>query len=219
MLQHSVFATPTDAQVGRNSSYVHLGKRLLDLFFVLLFAPVVVPIVVGLALLVRIDGGSAFYYQDRIGRNGRVFRIWKIRSMVMGADALLEAHLKADPAARAEWVRSQKLLDDPRVTRLGRLIRKTSLDELPQLWNVFVGDMSLVGPRPMLPCQAALYPGKAYFRVRPGLTGFWQISSRNRTSFAARARFDTFYAEEVSFVTDIRVLLATFRVVFRGTGV
>lgn len=219
MLQQTVFAAQADAQVGRSRSYVQFGKRLLDLIFVIAISPVVVPVVLLLAILVRTDGGTSFYIQDRIGRGGRVFKIWKLRSMVMEADALLEAHLMANPAARAEWVRSQKLIYDPRVTRWGRFIRKSSLDELPQLWNILVGDMSLVGPRPMMPCQAGLYPGKAYFRVRPGLTGFWQISSRNRTSFAARARYDNFYADEISFGTDLRVLLATLGVVLRGTGV
>ena len=108
----------------------------------------------------------------------------------------------------------------PRVisTKVGRLIRKTSLDELPQLWNVLTGDMSLVGPRPMMPAQAPLYPGQAYYRLRPGLTGYWQISSRNESSFAERAGFDSRYAAELSLRTDVRVLFSTVRVVLRGTG-
>jgi lipopolysaccharide/colanic/teichoic acid biosynthesis glycosyltransferase len=138
--------------------------------------------------------------------------------MVMDAEARMAAHLARDPAARAEWEETQKLKADPRVTPIGRLIRKTSLDELPQLWNVLMGDMSLVGPRPMMPEQARLYPGRAYYSLRPGITGFWQISSRNETSFAGRAAYDTRYARRISFATDLGVLLATVRVVLRGTG-
>ena len=202
----------------RSGVYSRRLKRGLDLLLVLLAAPFVVPLVFFLAFLVRRDGGPAFYCQDRIGRDGRVFRIWKLRSMVPDADALLAAHLEAHPEARDEWDRTQKLRDDPRITPVGRLIRKTSLDELPQLWNVVAGDMSLVGPRPMLPAQAPRYPGRAYYRLRPGLTGFWQISSRNQSSFAERAVFDSRYAAELSFLTDLRVLFATVRVVLRGTG-
>lgn len=193
-------------------------KRALDILAVLAAAPLVLPLVLVLGVLISRDGGPAFYSQDRIGRGGRVFRIWKLRSMMVDADAALEAHLAADPAARAEWTEHQKLKADPRITRVGRLIRKSSLDELPQLWNVLAGDMSLVGPRPMLPQQAPLYPGRAYYRLRPGLTGFWQISDRNETSFAGRAAYDTQYARRLSLLTDILVLFATVWVVLRGTG-
>ncbi len=198
--------------------YKRSFKRILDCVFVLLAAPVILPVVLMLGLLVRRDGGPAFYSQQRIGLNGRMFRIWKLRSMRVGADQLLEAHLAADPAARAEWQTTQKLKDDPRVTPVGRLLRKNSLDELPQLWNVLVGDMSLVGPRPMLPDQAPLYPGIAYYGLRPGITGFWQISRRNDTSFAGRAAYDTRYARRLSLGTDLKVLFATVWVVLYGTG-
>jgi lipopolysaccharide/colanic/teichoic acid biosynthesis glycosyltransferase len=198
--------------------YRHHLKRAFDVLAVLLAAPIVLPLVLLLALLIRRDGGSAFYRQTRIGLNGRSFRIWKLRSMVMDAEGRMAAHLARDPAARAEWEETQKLKSDPRVTPVGRLIRKTSLDELPQLWNVLRGDMSLVGPRPMMPEQARLYPGRAYYSLRPGITGFWQISSRNETSFAGRAAYDTRYARRISFATDLGVLLATVRVVLRGTG-
>jgi lipopolysaccharide/colanic/teichoic acid biosynthesis glycosyltransferase len=193
-------------------------KRILDCILVLFAAPVILPVVLLLGALVRRDGGPAFYSQERIGMNGRIFRIWKLRSMRVGADQLLEAHLAADPAARTEWATTQKLRDDPRVTPVGRLLRKSSLDELPQLWNVLKGDMSLVGPRPMLPDQAPLYPGVAYYELRPGITGFWQISRRNGTSFAGRAAYDTRYARRLSFGTDLKVLFATVWVVLYGTG-
>jgi lipopolysaccharide/colanic/teichoic acid biosynthesis glycosyltransferase len=198
--------------------YKRAFKRWLDLAMILIAAPIVLPTLLILGLLVRRDGGPALYAQDRVGLDGRVFRILKLRTMVVDADARLAAHLAADPALRDEWEDTQKLKSDPRVTSVGRLLRKTSLDELPQLWNVLKGDMSLVGPRPMLPQQAALYPGRDYYRLRPGLTGFWQISSRNDASFADRAGYDSRYARRLSLLTDAAVLLATVRVVLRGTG-
>ncbi|TPE48429.1 sugar transferase [Amaricoccus solimangrovi] len=193
-------------------------KRLFDILAVLLAAPFVLPVILIMGLLVKRDGGPAFYCQDRIGRGGRIFRIWKLRSMVVDAERELKDHLARDPRARAEWAEHQKLKNDPRITAVGRLIRKTSLDELPQLWNVLRGDMSLVGPRPMMPDQAPLYPGRAYYRLRPGLTGFWQISDRNETSFAGRAAYDAQYARRLSLPTDVFVLCATVWVVLRGTG-
>ena len=193
-------------------------KRWLDVLLILLASPIVLPFVLVMALLVRRDGGPAFYVQNRIGLDGRIFRLWKLRTMVQDADALLASHLAADPALRAEWDANQKLRHDPRITPMGRILRKTSLDELPQLWNVLRGDMSLVGPRPMLPEQRALYPGRAYFRMRPGLTGPWQVSERNATTFAGRAEFDQSYSERMSLTTDIAILFLTVWVVVRGTG-
>ncbi|TNC75019.1 sugar transferase [Rubellimicrobium roseum] len=198
--------------------YRHVVKRTLDILAVLLALPIVLPIVATLAIAVAMEGGQPFYTQQRIGRGGRLFRMWKLRSMVPDADARLEAHLRDHPEARAEWDETQKLKDDPRITRLGRLLRKSSLDELPQLWNVLKGDMSLVGPRPMMPSQAALYPGTAYFELRPGITGPWQVSERNSTSFAARAYYDSAYLNGLSLGLDLRILFATVRVILRATG-
>ena len=213
----SSYSSPA-APISSAGPYEIFFKRILDILLVLLMAPFVLPVVFGLGLLVRRDGGAAFYCQSRIGRGGKVFRLWKLRSMVVDADRKLEEYLCGNPAARAEWDDAQKLKDDPRVTAVGRLIRKTSLDELPQLWNVLTGDMSLVGPRPMMPQQAELYPGRDYYRLRPGLTGLWQISDRNQTSFAARAAYDAEYSRQMSLLTDILVLFATVWVVLRGTG-
>ena len=147
--------------------YRRTFKRWLDTALILLSAPFVLPVILLLALLVRRDGGPAFYVQDRVGLDGRTFRLWKLRSMVVDADQRLAEHLAADPALRAEWDKAQKLKRDPRITAVGRLLRKTSLDELPQLWNVLKGDMSLVGPRPMMPEQRALYPGPGLLRHAP----------------------------------------------------
>jgi lipopolysaccharide/colanic/teichoic acid biosynthesis glycosyltransferase len=171
-----------------------------------------------LAFLVSRDGHSPFYRQERLGMGGRIFSMWKLRSMVPDADARLAAYLAGDEAARREWDAYQKLTEDPRITPLGKLLRKTSLDELPQLWNVLKGDMSLVGPRPMMPQQRALYPGYAYFTMRPGVTGLWQVSDRNASTFAQRAEFDADYERKLSLATDMSVLLATVAVVLRGTG-
>jgi lipopolysaccharide/colanic/teichoic acid biosynthesis glycosyltransferase len=203
---------------GGGGVYRRYVKRVFDMAVVVLAAPLVLLVVGILALLIRRDGGPVFYCQNRVGRNGRIFRCWKLRSMIVDAEAQLAAHVAGDPAAREEWDTHQKLRNDPRITPVGRAIRKTSLDELPQLWNVLKGDMSLVGPRPMLPEQRDLYPGQAYFALRPGLTGFWQISDRNNSSFADRAIYDALYRDRLSFLTDVLVLLMTAWVVLRGTG-
>jgi exopolysaccharide production protein ExoY len=198
--------------------YRDVVKRALDLTLVVASAPVVLPIVATMAVLVARDGGSPFYTQFRVGKNGRPFRMWKLRTMVVDADARMTAYLDENPDARAEWDRTQKLRVDPRITRFGQVLRKTSLDELPQLWNVFRGDMSIVGPRPMMLNQQSLYPGQAYYTMRPGLTGPWQITDRNQSSFAARAEFDATYDARMSLAEDIRIMWKTVSVVVRGTG-
>lgn len=210
-------ATQRSAARDRGVYAGHL-KRLFDLVAVILASPVVLPVVILLAVLIRRDGGPAFFVQDRVGRGGKVFRIWKLRSMVVDAERRLADHLAICPAALSEWRETQKLKNDPRVTPIGRFLRRTSLDELPQLWNVLRGDMSLVGPRPMLPDQRALYPGTAYYRLRPGITGPWQVSDRNGSAFANRAFYDSDYADRLSLATDLMVLLRTVRAVLRGTG-
>ncbi|MBM2575140.1 sugar transferase [Jannaschia sp. Os4] len=208
----------SDARAARRAAYRATVKRVVDVALVLLAAPVVLPVVGLLAGLTMLDGGPAFYAQRRIGRNGAPFLMWKLRSMVVGADAALEAHLAADPAARREWDRHQKLERDPRVTWMGRITRRTSLDELPQLWNVLAGDMSLVGPRPMMEGQRALYPGHEYYRLRPGLTGAWQVSARHESDFADRAGYDRDYDRALSVGGDARIIAKTVGVVLRASG-
>lgn len=198
--------------------YRHGLKQIIDFALVMLAAPIVLPVVLIIALFVMRDGHSPFYWSERVGRNGRVFRMMKLRTMVHDADARLETFLASDKAAAAEWVTSQKLKHDPRITRFGRVLRKTSLDELPQLWNVLTGDMSLVGPRPMMPNQRKIYPGRAYYSLRPGVTGPWQVSDRNECGFAKRADFDLDYYRTLSFQNDLRLLARTVVVVLRGTG-
>ena len=206
------------ARNGTDGVYRRGFKRVLDVALVVFAAPFIVVVVGLLAGVVALNGGHPFYAQDRVGHGGKVFRMWKLRSMVVGAEAKLQAHLASDPAARQEWDSTQKLKSDPRITAAGRILRRTSLDELPQLWNVLTGDMSLVGPRPMMPGQQVLYPGLAYYRLRPGLTGPWQVSERNQSTFAMRASYDRHYDQTLSFVTDVRLLVQTIRVVARATG-
>lgn len=202
----------------RKGIYRSYCKRFLDVTLVVLSAPFVLPLIAALAILISQDGGKPFYSQRRVGQGGRLYRLWKLRTMVHGADAKLEAHLAANPEARQEWDATQKLRHDPRITRFGRLLRRTSLDELPQLWNVLIGDMSLVGPRPMMVSQIALYPGETYYALRPGITGYWQTSGRNDTTFEARAEYDASYGRDLSLGADLRILARTVGVVLRCTG-
>jgi exopolysaccharide production protein ExoY len=212
-------AVATPDVVPSHGLYARWFKRPLDVALVALAVPVVLPVIALAAVAVTLrDGASPFYAQARVGLGGRTFRMWKLRSMVPDADSRLEAHLDADPAARAEWDVTQKLRNDPRITPFGRLLRRSSLDELPQLWNVLTGEMSLVGPRPMMPAQRELYPGRAYYRMRPGITGFWQTAGRHRTTFAARAEFDASYEQALSLRTDLALLARTIGVVAKGTG-
>ena len=211
-------AAPLPFAPRRGGFYRRFVKRTFDVVAVLAAAPIVVPVIAGLAFAVRRDGGRAFYTQQRVGLDGRHYRMWKLRSMVSDADGRMAAYLAANPVARAEWDSTQKLKSDPRITSFGRFLRKSSLDELPQLWNVLKGEMSLVGPRPIMLNQQALYPGRAYFRLRPGITGYWQTRGRNSTTFEARAGYDEAYEADVSLATDLKVLSETVRVVLKGTG-
>jgi len=201
--------------------YRAIVKRGLDILFVLLIAPLVLPLTGLLALIVRRDGGRAFYTHERIGLDGRPFRCLKIRSMVPDADQRLASYLAENPEQARAWEVNQKLEQDPRITPFGDFLRKTSLDELPQFLNVLMGDMSVVGPRPFLPEQEDMYReagGRAYFRLRPGVTGLWQVASRNRSAFIDRVKFDEAYWHHLGFVEDTRIILATIRVVLSRTG-
>ncbi len=193
-------------------------KRALDIVLVAIAALPALLLILPISLIIAAEGASPFYGQKRVGRNGRVFRMWKLRSMVPNADAMLATYLAHNPQAALEWRNHQKLRNDPRITPLGHIIRKSSIDELPQLWNVLKGDMSLVGPRPMMVDQRAIYPGSAYYAMRPGITGFWQTAERNESSFIERAAYDADYLRKLSFKTDVSVLLRTVRVVLVGTG-
>lgn len=170
------------------------------------------PVMLLLAWLVRGDGGPAFYAHRRVGRGGEAFGCLKFRSMVVDSQARLDALLASDADARAEWEATRKLRQDPRVTRIGRFLRATSLDELPQLFNVLRGEMSLVGPRPVIQSELDQFYGAAaahYISVRPGITGLWQVSGRSDTSYAQRVALDVAYVASPSLWQDIRILLRT----------
>lgn len=201
-------------------AYRGVFKRILDTALVLLSLPIALPMIGLCALALYLEGGAPFYTQARLGRRGRQFSILKLRTMVRNADEVLENTLQADPALRREWDHMQKLRDDPRVTRVGRILRATSMDELPQLFNVLRGDMSIVGPRPMMPEQLPMYGDPvAYFALRPGITGLWQVSARNNDSgFAYRNDVDSVYNSKLGFWTDLKVLWRTVGVVLRRTG-
>ncbi|PPB82665.1 lipopolysaccharide/colanic/teichoic acid biosynthesis glycosyltransferase [Albidovulum inexpectatum] len=202
--------------------YERWGKRALDLVLVLAMLPVALPVMLLCLGLAALSVGNPIYGQMRVGQNGRLFRMWKIRTMRRDADRSLTRILQDDPVLADEWKRNQKLRNDPRVTRIGGLLRRTSLDELPQLLNVALGQMSLVGPRPFLPEQRDLYdaqPGAAaYYAMRPGLTGLWQVGPRNDTIFAKRVRADRLYADRVSLRTDLGIIWRTILAVLRATG-
>ena len=202
----------------RGGFYRNFMKRVVDTAFIIVAAPVLLPVVVFLALFVARDGHAPFYSSERVGKNGKIFRMLKLRTMVPNAELLLAGHLASNCDARDEWRSTQKLKNDPRITRFGRFLRKYSFDELPQLWNVLSGDMSLVGPRPMIPKQRALYPGLAYYALRPGITGPWQVSDRNDSEFAKREEHDREYDQQMSFIVDAKLLASTVGVIVKGTG-
>lgn len=196
-------------------------KRIIDLAIVIAVAPLGVALVLlGIAAVKLQDGGPAFYASERVGRRGRPFKIWKLRSMVLNGDEVLTKYLKQHPAEEELWLRTQKIKDDPRITRVGRFLRKTSIDELPQLWNVFTGKMSLVGPRPVLPQQVELYGPSfsLYKQVRPGITGLWQVSGRNELDFNERVRLDKYVIQNWSIWLDIYLLVRTIGVLLTARG-
>ena len=211
----------------RRRSQARSGSRLarlqlrLDQFAALLLLLLFAPLMAVIALLVwRRDGAPVLFGHYRIGQHGRPFRCLKFRSMYLDSEAMLRELLERDPAARAEWERDHKLSDDPRITPIGHFLRRTSLDELPQLFNVLRGEMSLVGPRPPLPSEVALYDGYAPRRmlVKPGLTGLWQVSGRSDLSWDEGLRKDLYYVENWTIAGDLLILLRTARAVFAHEG-
>lgn len=204
----------------RSGFYGRAGKRLFDLGLALLLLPVLAPVILLLWAVARHDGGPGFFGHTRVGRDGRRFTCWKIRSMVADAEAQLQAHLDSSPEAAAEWARGHKLANDPRISRLGHVLRKTSLDELPQIWNVLKGEMSFVGPRPVVAAELARYgsAAAAYRAQTPGITGLWQVSGRNAVSYDERVALDTAYLARRSFSRDLWIIARTGAAVLRRTG-
>lgn len=195
-------------------------KRLFDIVGASLCLIFFAPLLAVLYLLVRSDGGPALFGHTRIGARGRAFTCWKFRSMVVDADSVLHEVLERDPLARREWENDFKLRNDRRVTRLGAILRTTSLDELPQLFNVLRGEMSLVGPRPIVSAEVPRYGQAidAYAQCRPGLTGLWQVSGRNDVTYNERVRLDVTYVSQWSLLLDVRIVLKTLSVIVKRSG-
>ena len=196
-------------------------KRALDLLGAALGGLLISPILLAILVLIKLDSpGSAFYGHTRIGVEGKHFRCWKFRTMHVDAERVLEQYFRKNPRSRAEWERSQKLRDDPRITRTGRFLRKTSLDELPQLWNVLRGEMSLIGPRPIVDAEVSKYGTvfELYRRIRPGMSGLWQISGRSSISYTERVAIDSHYVRNWSFWLDLIILARTVKTVVLGRG-
>ncbi|MEP2718501.1 sugar transferase [Pseudophaeobacter sp.] len=210
-------AAPSEIRTG---IYQKFGKRTLDVVLALLLVPVLAPIVALLWVLVRRDGGSGFFGHTRIGRNNKPFRCWKVRTMVHGAEEKLKTYLAENPEAAEEWARDHKLTNDPRITPLGNFLRKTSLDELPQLWNVLKGEMSFVGPRPIVTAELEKYgtAAETYLALKPGITGLWQVSGRNDVSYNERVAMDMDYAKRMAFGLDLELILRTGTSVVGTTG-
>ena len=198
-----------------------LLKRCLDIFLCLIAAPIVLPVSLVIAVAIKITSpGPIFYGHKRIGKNHTQLKCWKFRSMCIDADKKLKEILATDPVRAAEWEKDRKFTDDPRVTKLGKFLRKTSLDELPQLWNIFIGQMSFVGPRPVTEPELSKYGQFADYvlSVKPGLSGMWQISGRSDTGYEERITLDTYYIQNWSMWLDIWIIIKTIWVVINGKG-
>ncbi len=198
-----------------------VGKRIFDLSLAVLSFPVVAVLIALIASAIAVScGGPVFFRQRRIGRQGREFRIWKFRTMRHHSDSVLAEHLKRDAAAREEWRLTHKLRDDPRVTRLGRFLRKTSLDELPQIFNIFAGEMSFVGPRPIVQAETSKYGERflCYLAALPGITGLWQVSGRCNVPYEERVALDETYVRQWTMARDLWIILKTPRAVFCRNG-
>lgn len=196
-------------------------KRTLDLFGAGAGGLFISPFLLALVILIKLDSpGPAIHAQQRLGAGEKHFRCWKFRTMCLDAEKALDEYLQNDPDLRAEWEKDHKLREDPRITRIGRFLRETSLDELPQLWNVLKGEMSLVGPRPIVDAEVSKYGGVygLYWRVRPGISGFWQVSGRSDTSYEERVAMDAYYVRNWSVWLDLVILARTVASVLRRRG-
>lgn len=218
-----LFDEPPLRTLQNDRKYFNKTKRFFDIFASLLLLVSLFPLMIIILFCVMLDGGPGLFGHQRIGRRGMRFKCLKFRTMRVDGDAMLAEFLARDPIAREEWNSNRKLKHDPRVTSFGRILRSTSLDELPQLFNVLRGDMSLVGPRPVTQNELDLYyePNSArlaYLSVRPGITGPWQVGGRSELSYPIRVALDHKYAEQQSLRADILILFRTINVVMRRTG-
>lgn len=198
-------------------------KRFIDIIGALIGTIILIPATVIIYLsriILKEDKGPLFYEQLRYGKNGKVFRLYKFRSMCIGADEKLKEYLKNNEEARKEFEKTHKLQNDPRITKLGNFLRKTSLDELPQMINIIKGDMSFVGPRPVVEKEVEEY-GKdkeKFLSVRPGLTGYWQVNGRSNTTYEERMKMELYYVDNCSLWLDIKIFFKTFITVFKKEG-
>jgi lipopolysaccharide/colanic/teichoic acid biosynthesis glycosyltransferase len=221
----SAFAAPpppTDVRASRFKAVCPYLKRTFDVIAAITLLLLLFPLLSLLALAIRLEGGPALYSHTRVGRNDKPFGCLKYRTMVCNADQLLSAHLAANPLAAVEWSAQRKLTRDPRITGLGAVLRQTSLDELPQLLNVLRGEMSLIGPRPVVREELEQHYGAAgrtaYSATRPGITGLWQISGRSDTSYRERVALDIAYVESWSLLLDMKILALTVPAVLARRG-
>lgn len=222
------YADPCGSSPIAHSSYRHflpqplskIGKVLIDLIGALSLILVMLPLLLAIAAMVKLDSGPVFYAHPRIGLGKRRFRCLKFRSMKPDSAAMLEHVLHNDAVAAVEWATTRKLRNDPRITRIGAFLRKTSLDELPQLLNVLRLEMSLVGPRPIVDDEIEHYGDNIahYYATRPGLTGLWQVNGRSSTTYKQRVQLDTYYVENWTLWQDIVILAKTMPAVLKRTG-
>lgn len=217
----SPFRFVNTKNVERGAARGYATKRAVDVVLAGVLLVLFSPLLASVMAVVALGGGHPLFGHERVGRGGRSFRCWKIRTMRRDAETRLAGLLQLDPVCRRQWAADRKLAPDPRATRLGRFLRRTSLDELPQLWNVLVGDMSLVGPRPVTRDELPRYGANAghYCAVRPGITGAWQVARTARTTYDERVAMDRRYVETSSLLGDAAILLRTLRAPFAPTGV
>jgi len=197
-----------------------LLKEMMDKIGAVVALVLLSPLFLILIRKIRQDGGPAFYGHTRIGKDGKSFKCWKFRSMVMNSQEILKDLLEKDPAAREEFEKNFKLKNDPRITKVGQFLRKTSLDEIPQLFNVLSGEMSLVGPRPVVEAERSYYADNIHYytAVKPGITGLWQVSGRSDTGYVQRVQLDCTYVKDWSLWNDIVILFKTVYVVVARKG-
>lgn len=202
------------------NKFQHPSKRIFDLLFSILLFILLLPFFLFFSLIVKFDGGNAFYGHERIGKNGKKFKCLKFRSMASNSQELLQELLASDAQAREEWNSTYKLKNDPRITKIGHFLRKSSLDEMPQLINIMKGEMSFVGPRPVTAAELPQYKDNViyYLHVTPGLTGLWQVSGRNDVDYDTRVLLDKKYVQNWSFFQDLKILAKTVLVVLFRKG-
>lgn len=203
-----------------SQSFKKSVKRTIDVVGSVSGIILLSPVFLYLMYKVRQDGGPAFYGHSRLGKDGKTFKCLKFRSMVPNSAEVLKELLENDPSAREEWDKTFKLKNDPRITKIGDFLRKTSLDEIPQLFNVLKGEMSLVGPRPIVTDEIKYYNDniKYYYSVKPGVTGLWQVSGRSDTSYRKRVKLDNFYVRNYTVLRDIQIMIKTVFVVLKREG-